>query len=116
MRHDVMDCAHEVTVRFLTKVIINTGPGVGKEKIEDFGTSHLSRQPNNPATVVGHDENHVVPDYEGPALDPDAMEVDNNPAAVVQPAGNIALGNHAEVHMVVIDGIVMGPRHCAMEG
>ncbi|KAF9487310.1 hypothetical protein BDN71DRAFT_1514098 [Pleurotus eryngii] len=76
----------------------------------------ISRQPNNPAAVIGHDENHVVPDYEGPALNPDAMEVDNNPAAVVQPAGNIALGNHAEVHIVVIDGIVMGPQHCAMEG
>ncbi|KAF9488929.1 hypothetical protein BDN71DRAFT_1484993 [Pleurotus eryngii] len=44
------------------------------------------------------------------------MEVDNNPAAVVQPTGPVALGNHAEVCMVVIDGIVMGPRHCAMEG
>ncbi|KAF9490603.1 hypothetical protein BDN71DRAFT_1434547 [Pleurotus eryngii] len=76
----------------------------------------IPRQSNNPATVVGHDENHVVPDYEGHALDPDAMEVDNNPAAVVQPAGNIALDNHAEVQMVVIDGIVMGPRHCAMGG
>ncbi|KAF9496940.1 hypothetical protein BDN71DRAFT_1505388 [Pleurotus eryngii] len=55
----------------------------------------IPRQPDDPAAVVGHDENHVVPDYEGPALDPDAMEVDNNPAAVVQPAGPVGLGNIA---------------------
>ncbi|KAF9489325.1 hypothetical protein BDN71DRAFT_1512229 [Pleurotus eryngii] len=51
----------------------------------------IPRQPNNSAAMVGHDENHVVPDYEGPAPNPDTMEVNNNPAAVVQPAGNIAL-------------------------
>ncbi|KAL4247229.1 CxC6 like cysteine cluster associated with KDZ domain-containing protein [Pleurotus pulmonarius] len=77
----------------------------------------IPRQPNDPAAVVGHDENHVVPDYEGPDLDPDAMQVDNNPAVVVEPAGPIGLANNAaDVRMVVIDGIVMGPRHCAMEG
>ncbi|KAF9488178.1 hypothetical protein BDN71DRAFT_1539583, partial [Pleurotus eryngii] len=76
----------------------------------------IPRQPNDPAAVVGHDENHAVPDYAGEPVDPNAMEVDNNPAAVIQPTGPVALGNHAEVCMVVIDGIVMRPRHCAMEG
>ncbi|KAF9492887.1 hypothetical protein BDN71DRAFT_1432929 [Pleurotus eryngii] len=77
----------------------------------------ILRQPDDPAAVVGHDENHVVPDYEGPALDPDAMEVDNNPATVVQIAGPVVLANNAaDMQMVVIDGIVTGPHHCAMEG
>ncbi|KAF9496404.1 hypothetical protein BDN71DRAFT_1505718 [Pleurotus eryngii] len=71
----------------------------------------IPRQPDDPAAVVGHNENHVVPDYEGPALDPDAMEVEKNPAGPVG-LGNIA----ADVRMVVIDGIVMGPHHCAMQG
>ncbi|KAF9492242.1 hypothetical protein BDN71DRAFT_1509604 [Pleurotus eryngii] len=75
----------------------------------------IPRQPNDPAAVVGYDENHAVPDYAGEPVDPNAMEVDNQPAAVVQPTGPVTLGNHGEVRMIVIDGIVMGPQHCAME-
>ncbi|KAF9490882.1 hypothetical protein BDN71DRAFT_1521275 [Pleurotus eryngii] len=76
----------------------------------------IPRQSNDPAAVVGYDENHAVPDYAGEPVDPNAMEVDNQPAAVVQPTGPVILGNHGEVCMIVIDGIVMGLRHCAMEG
>ncbi|KAF9488070.1 hypothetical protein BDN71DRAFT_1485159 [Pleurotus eryngii] len=67
--------------------------------------------PDNPAALAGHDENHAaaVPDAE-------AMDIDNVPANIPEPAGSAALNNPADVHMIVIDGIVMGPCHCAMPG
>lgn len=45
------------------------------------------------------------------------MDVDNVPANdASEPAGGVALHTNADVRMVVIDGIVMGPRHCAIAG
>lgn len=45
------------------------------------------------------------------------MDVDNVPANDgSEPAGGPVLNNPADVRMIVIDGIVMGPRHCAMPG
>ncbi|KAF9491408.1 hypothetical protein BDN71DRAFT_1498064 [Pleurotus eryngii] len=58
----------------------------------------IPRQPNDPAAVVGYDENHAVPDYAGEPVDPNAMEVDNQPAAVVQPTGPVTLGVFCKKH------------------
>ncbi|KAF4596425.1 hypothetical protein EYR38_007812 [Pleurotus pulmonarius] len=76
----------------------------------------IPNQPDNPAALAGHDENHAVPEYAGPAVeDAEAMDVDDVPASdASEPAGGAALNNPADVRMIVIDGIVMGPRHCAM--
>ncbi|KDQ25433.1 hypothetical protein PLEOSDRAFT_1084987 [Pleurotus ostreatus PC15] len=78
----------------------------------------IPNQPDNPAALAGHDENHAVPEYAGPAVeDAEAMDVDDVPASdASEPAEGAALSNPADVRMIVIDGIVMGPRHCAMPG
>ncbi|KAF9500329.1 hypothetical protein BDN71DRAFT_1382242 [Pleurotus eryngii] len=46
------------------------------------------------------------------------MDVDDDVPAnsASEPAGGAALNNPADVHMIVIDSIVMGPHHCAMPG
>ncbi|KAF9490625.1 hypothetical protein BDN71DRAFT_1522055 [Pleurotus eryngii] len=82
----------------------------------------IPNQDDDPAALAGHDENRDVPEYAGPAVaaaiaDAEAMDVDNVPANdASEPAGGVALHTNADVHMVVIDGIVMGPRHCAIAG
>ena len=82
----------------------------------------IPNQDDNPAALAGHDENRDVPEYAGPALaaavaDAEAMDVDNVPANdAPEPAGGVALHTNADVCMIVIDGIVMGPRHCAIAG
>lgn len=82
----------------------------------------IPNQDNDPAALAGHDENRDVPEYAGPAVaaavaDAEAMDVDNVPANdASEPAGGVALHTNADVRMVVIDGIVMGPRHCAIAG
>ncbi|KAF9486647.1 hypothetical protein BDN71DRAFT_1564217 [Pleurotus eryngii] len=82
----------------------------------------IPNQDDDPAALAGHDENHDVPEYAEPAVaaavaDAEAMDVDNVPANdAPEPAGGVALHTNADVRMVVIDGIVMGPRHCAIAG
>ncbi|KDQ25438.1 hypothetical protein PLEOSDRAFT_1045438, partial [Pleurotus ostreatus PC15] len=82
----------------------------------------IPNQDDNPAALAGHDENRDVPEYAGPAVaaavaDAEAMDVDNVPANdAPEPAGGVALHTNADVRMIVIDGIVMGPRHCAIAG
>ncbi|KAF9492756.1 hypothetical protein BDN71DRAFT_1483711 [Pleurotus eryngii] len=45
------------------------------------------------------------------------MDVDNVLADdAPELAGGVALHTNGDVHMIVIDGIVMGPRHCAIAG
>jgi hypothetical protein len=64
------------------------------------------------AAVVGVDEHQIVPAFtgEGETLDiesehsDDGMEVDS-----------ASEENRAPVHMIVMDGIVMGPKHCVIE-
>jgi CxC5 like cysteine cluster associated with KDZ transposases/CxC6 like cysteine cluster associated with KDZ transposases len=90
----------------------------------------------NPAGVVGVDENHPVPEFVGevedevdPYEDNEAdssrgsedipMEVDElhdtntSPTSSAQQRGPEQ--EHGFVQMVVVDGIVMGPKHCAFE-
>ncbi|KAJ8695595.1 hypothetical protein PTI98_008185 [Pleurotus ostreatus] len=82
----------------------------------------IPNQDDNPAALAGHDENRDVPEYAGPAVaaavaDAEAMDVDNVPANdAPEPAGGVALHTNADIRMIVIDGIVMGPRHCAIAG
>ncbi|KAJ8456152.1 hypothetical protein ONZ45_g18805 [Pleurotus djamor] len=69
----------------------------------------------NIAAMVGNDENNVVPDFHGEidesipvsTNDQNAMDVDEDPSTTVEASGYVRL--------VVVDGIVMGPRHCAKE-
>ncbi|KAF9489598.1 hypothetical protein BDN71DRAFT_1401336 [Pleurotus eryngii] len=80
----------------------------------------IPNQDDDPAALAGHDENHDVLEYAGPAVaaavaDAEAMDVDNVPAnGAPELAGGVALHTNADVRMIVIDGIVMGPRHCAI--
>ncbi|KAJ8691018.1 hypothetical protein PTI98_010632 [Pleurotus ostreatus] len=85
----------------------------------------IPRQATDPAGVVGVDENSAVPEYSGPGIeqhhhaqddddddDDDAMDVDSTSSNL----GNSDSGEVELVKMVVMDGIVMGPRHCAIDG
>ncbi|KAF9492992.1 hypothetical protein BDN71DRAFT_1508969 [Pleurotus eryngii] len=59
----------------------------------------IPNQPDNPAALAGHDENHAVPEYVGPAVeDVEAMDVDDNVPAndASEPAGGTALNNPAD--------------------
>ncbi|KDQ25339.1 hypothetical protein PLEOSDRAFT_1046294 [Pleurotus ostreatus PC15] len=82
----------------------------------------IPRQATDPAGVVGVDENSAVPEYSGPGIeqhhhaqddddDDDAMDVDSTSSNL----GNSDSGEVELVKMVVMDGIVMGPRHCAID-
>ncbi|KAJ8690192.1 hypothetical protein PTI98_011644 [Pleurotus ostreatus] len=53
----------------------------------------IPNQPDNPAALAGHDENHAVPEYAGPAVeDAEAMDVDDVPASdASEPAGGLPL-------------------------
>ncbi|KAF8993375.1 hypothetical protein BDQ17DRAFT_1252964, partial [Cyathus striatus] len=64
--------------------------------------------PADDAAVVGIDENRAVPPLQQNAENTELQNIDNN---------TMETGNSVEpdVKMVVIDGIVMGPTHCAYE-
>jgi hypothetical protein len=67
----------------------------------------------DPAGVVGVDENRNVPAYAGDDIDTQDSAND----AGGQPehnAMNVDEPEHADVHMIVMDGIVMGHKHCSM--
>ncbi|TFK38642.1 hypothetical protein BDQ12DRAFT_605068, partial [Crucibulum laeve] len=55
---------------------------------------------HNPTSVVGVDENEDNSNQEINAIDSMDMDIDND---------------YAPVKMVVLDGIVMGPTHCAFD-
>jgi hypothetical protein len=60
---------------------------------------------DDPAAIVGIDENRAVPPLQAPANDLQEQE----PTAIIQPAPDDAMDvDHAPVRMVVLDGIVMG--------
>ena len=71
---------------------------------------------DDPAAVIGIDENHVVPVLTGEDAElavedaaqikynaQHAMEIDQSPSPVEE----------SPVKLVVLDGVVMGPTHCA---
>jgi CxC5 like cysteine cluster associated with KDZ transposases/CxC6 like cysteine cluster associated with KDZ transposases len=88
---------------------------------------------DDPAGLVGVDENHEVPHFEGQYEDANmevdviaedenvAMDIDIPQGGQYQTPGSTQ--QHTEqnqgqgyVQMVVLDGIVMGPKHCSIEG
>ena len=87
---------------------------------------------DDPAGVVGVDENHRVPEFTGEREDDDvdidgASENENEAMDVDEPQGSQRnttgliqrQSRHQELgfmQMVVLDGIVMGPKHCAIDG
>jgi len=87
---------------------------------------------NDPAGVVGVDENHAVPRFAGEREhdganiennaenDDMAMEVDEPQRRQSNTGSTQQQSQHNEeegfVQMIVIDGIVMGPKHCSIEG
>jgi hypothetical protein len=86
--------------------------------------------PNDPAGLIGVDENGQVPAFEGEVVDEvanvdlaegqesgdsedDSMEIDEELSSDFNDqSGDIEM-QHSHVNMVVMDGIVMGPKHCA---
>ncbi|KAF9488994.1 hypothetical protein BDN71DRAFT_1377636, partial [Pleurotus eryngii] len=72
----------------------------------------IPNQDDDPAALAGHDENHDVLEYAGPAVaaavaDAEAMDVDNVLAdGAPELAGGVALHTNADVRMIVIDGIL----------
>ena len=85
------------------------------ECTQDFkATADVIDEVDDPAAVVGVDEHRNVPAFTGEEeiIDvesehsDDGMEVDrDSPVEVIR----------APVQMIVMDGIVMGPKHCAIE-
>ena len=71
---------------------------------------------NDPAALLGVDENHVVPALEGEDADlavQDAAQARLNAHNAMNVVGRD--DNKAPVKLVVMDGQVMGPRHCAYD-
>ncbi|KAF8876471.1 hypothetical protein BD779DRAFT_1449392 [Infundibulicybe gibba] len=69
----------------------------------------------DPAAVVGVDENGIVPPL---AIQDPASENNSNniePSAIANNYANDVDADYAPVKMVVLDGIVMGPTHCAYD-
>jgi hypothetical protein len=64
----------------------------------------------DPAAVVGVDENQAVPAFTG---QPESLTIGNDRMDVDNPSEDSH--TKAPVHMVVMDGIVIGPKHCAIE-
>jgi hypothetical protein len=88
---------------------------------------------HDPAGVVGVDENRNVPEYAGEEEEVDindsgseeSSDREDSPMEVDEPGRETDSTNSAQqeepeqtqgfVQMVVLDGIVMGPKHCAFE-
>ena len=71
------------------------------------------------AAVVGVDESHAVPAFSGShgeIEEQDAMQRDNNAMDVDDTGLAGSRQSASPVKLVVMDGIVMGPRHCAYQG
>ena len=69
---------------------------------------------NDPAALVGVDENQEVPAFRGQQ---ENLELEDDNEMDVDESSEDSQNevNRASVHMVVMDGIVMGPKHCAIE-
>jgi CxC5 like cysteine cluster associated with KDZ transposases/CxC6 like cysteine cluster associated with KDZ transposases len=82
---------------------------------------------DDPAAVVGVDENQNVPAFVGDDNNDQMMNVDDVEHSSDSSSENDAMeiersstdedsqSEHATVQMVVVDGIVFGPKHCAFE-
>ena len=72
---------------------------------------------DDPAALVGRDENRVVPSLLGEGAEDaaqDAARARELASCVQEDSDDEPMNvDHAPVKMVVIDGIVMGPSHCA---
>jgi hypothetical protein len=82
---------------------------------------------HDPAALVGVDENHIVPalvneddnnvdveDEERTDSGDEAMDVDEPSGPPSDPVHQMVT-EYSDVTMVVLDGIVFGPKHCAFE-
>ena len=67
----------------------------------------------DPAAVVGVDENRTVPPFEDPNSETNAQNIAQ---AENTPVDHNIDDEPAPVKMIVMDGIVMGPQHCAFDG
>ena len=65
----------------------------------------------DPAAVVGVDENRTVPPFEDPNSETNAQNIAQ---AENTPVDHNIDDEPAPVKMIVMDGIVMGPQHCAL--
>ncbi|KAF8892717.1 hypothetical protein BD779DRAFT_1468376 [Infundibulicybe gibba] len=83
--------------------------------INEVTTQAFSILGENPAAVVGVDENGIVPSLvvQDPALDDSFDNIEPNASANHQTDN--ANADYAPVKMVVLDGIVMEPTHCAYD-
>ena len=71
---------------------------------------------NNPAALVGVDENQDIPAYIGEEEIDDEIEEDDDRMEVDNLLETFQTEDiNASVQMVVLDGIVMGPKHCAFD-
>jgi len=74
----------------------------------------------DPAALVGVDEHCNVPEFKGKKDDgslneEESGDSDGNAMVVDRPSGPSIEKVNASVQMIVMDGIVMGPKHCAFE-
>jgi hypothetical protein len=70
----------------------------------------------DPAALVGVDENQDVPAYTGEEEIDDEIEEDDDRMEVDNPLETPQTKDiDASVQMVIMDGIVMGPKHCAFD-
>jgi len=67
----------------------------------------------DPAAVVGVDENRTVPSLQNSNSEPNAQNIAQ---AENTPVDHNMDNEPAPVKMIVIDGIVIGPQHCAFDG
>jgi hypothetical protein len=90
-----------------------------KECTRDYkATSDTIGEDEDPAALVGVDENRTVPTFMGERENIDIGSNDSDDRMDVDDASEDAKNDtvKSSVHMVVLDGIVMGPKHCAFEG
>jgi hypothetical protein len=66
----------------------------------------------DPAAVVGVDENRTVPPLQNSDLETTTLDIATSENSQIN-SGNTEA---APVKMIVMDGIVMGPQHCAFDG
>jgi uncharacterized Zn finger protein (UPF0148 family) len=80
------------------------------ECTQDYkATADYAPQHNDPAALLGLDDDRPVPALVGADANANPTNIPNQPATAPPPATN------SPVKMIVIDGIVMGPAHCAAD-
>ena len=73
---------------------------------------------DDPATLTGVDENHDVPSLTGEDADlaiQDAAEARLNAETAMDIDRNLSPDEEIPLKFIVLDGVVMGPTHCAYE-